>query len=138
MIEPYVTEKQCSRCRQSKPLSTFPKRTNRTGPGNVCGDCKAKAAEKRAASDWTAVEIDLIKRIYPTRGSRACAEFMPNRTPNQIGSKASRLNLSYVGARLSGTPAKEEAWAIPTHEYTEADFAWRSARMPTFERRAYL
>jgi hypothetical protein len=44
---------------------------------------------------YTPIEDDLIRQIYPTGGSVACAKVMPNRTPLAIQSRAHRLGIGF-------------------------------------------
>ena len=70
---------------------------------------------------WEPWEDEVIARLYPTGGTRAVGEVLSHRKAFAIQKRASLNDVSY-GVRAA---ANEPAWAIPAHDYCEADLALR-------------
>lgn len=131
MIEPIEGERHCPRCQQCKPVSAF------TTDNRWCKACRAESARMRkirnpsksrlrAARPWSAAEDAVLFDNYPTGGIRACMPHL-DRTQTQAKSRVERLGL------CRETPSREcwePAWAIPTHDYCEADLALRQWGAP--------
>lgn len=133
MIEPYVTELQCSDCGKCLPESEFRWRPSGKSRRTDCRKCESTKAFARQKSkvEWSPVEIDLLAKIYPANGSEGCREFMPNRSIAQIQTKAHRMGIKRTEKPMPPTfREKTSAWALPTHDYTPADIAWQATRIP--------
>lgn len=126
MFEQIEGERQCTRCRQCKPVSAFSPKNSR------CKACRAETARMRkalkpsrsrvrAARPWSEDEVAVLMELYPEGGVRACAPLL-DRTQCQIKSKVEKLGL------CRETPSRENRepeWAVPAHDYCEADLALR-------------
>ena len=92
MIEPYITEKQCRRCKECKPITEF--HYQATSPGGRKPNCKSCTNARQRA-------------LYGNREYR--------------GMKRNRNGK---------TNPPRAVWEVPTHDYSPADIAWQSTRIP--------
>ena len=125
-FHPIEGERHCPRCQQCKPVSAF------TVGNRWCKACRAESARMRkirnpsksrlrAARPWSDAEDAVLFDHYPVGGIRACMPHL-DRTQAQAKSRIERLGLTRdVQARVFAEPA----WALPAHDYCEADMALR-------------
>lgn len=134
MIEPIEGERQCSACSQCKPLSGFRFQTHKMRYARQCRQCESDASmarqKRREGRPWTDAEIQTIQMHYPDGGSYGCKAYLPDRKKSEIQAKAWRMGVEYLGQRISGSPPKEDAWAVPSHTYGPEDVAMRAWGAP--------
>ena len=54
---------------------------------------------KRIWRAWEDFEINLIKELYPTGGSKACIKHLPHRTESAIKAKAGKVGAKMVSLK---------------------------------------
>lgn len=102
-----IVSKRCTKCHEVKPMSGF--RIDANGRDGYRTACK----ECMSADDVRRYAAN--KEAGHKRAPRVCKPKAAEPRPLRV----------------------QPAWAIPTHDYTEADVAWRATRIPA-ERRMFL
>lgn len=132
--------KTCTRCSETKVTEMFRWNASKGRHEPQCRDCERAAGVERlrakrgeptkAIVHWTDAEDAVIIEMYPNGGSAAVQEAIPSRTRKAIMRRAWQLGVS--NARSRGEADKRiyrgVGWAVPQHDYTPADFAFRNWR----------
>ena len=135
-----ITSKKCTACLEVLPMRDYRFITTRMIYSSRCWGCeqdydlvrtRKKAAARRAReTPWADDETEVILSRYERGGTKACLPLLPGRTKSQVQNKARGMGIRYTGKPVSGSPPKERAWALPAHDYCEADMAFRQWGVP--------
>ena len=137
MLDSAKGSQECIRCRQTKPLPEFRWDRGRKNYRHVClVCCRAKSLARyhrtkgeRGSKLWRPNEDELaiIREHYPLGGSSACMALIPGKSRAQIQQVARHRGIKYGGPHVAGSkPNNEAEWAVPAHDYCEADIALRN------------
>lgn len=138
-----ILSKRCSGCADVLPLHYFrpAKRKTCDGRASQCNDCenerrrqlRKSGAVRPGPAQWTAVEDGLIRSVYPEGGLDGVRGFLPGRGDSAIRQRACRLGVHMANSAYSHPIcAVEKLWEVPAHDYTDADRAWMTTRLPVF------
>lgn len=138
MIEPYVTEKQCGKCGDCKPVSAFSvDRKRADGRHPYCAECRKGYLPKPAgtkAPDWSTSEDAIVVEFYPLGGADMCAALLARSKP-AIVQRAYKLD---VLAPEQEEADGDDAWPIPAQDFASEHLAWQAVRVPAMEPAANL
>lgn len=131
-----ITSKRCTGCGEMWPIEDFRFRADRGRWATMCNGCERKRSLQRYHRNrgprvlWvpTDSEIAIIRKHYPRGGSRACMPYLPGKRVSQIQRVAANRGIA-CEVHLSGSPEDGQTqWAVPAHDYCEADIAMRGWR----------